>query len=280
VTKKEDIIAAAKELAEKVGHVPSYDEFLKATKISKYHVRRKFGSYTQLANEAGMTPSGHGHLVEMGALLQDWATIVRKLNKVPSIAEYDMHSRFSVRPLTRRFSSWTAIAPGMREYIEEQSMEMECRDVLDIIAEHLRAQPGRAPIFKDTSRYTAKPTFNPQEPVCGPPLIAGPMAYAPVNENGVLVLFGALARDLGFSILQVQQGFPDIVAMREIEPGRWQRVRIEAEYLSRNFVGHMHSFSGCDLIVCWENNWPECPLEVIELKKVVEDLKKCRGCGL
>ena len=25
----------------------------------------------------------------------------------------------------------------------------------------------------------------------------------------------------------------------------------------------------CDLIVCWEHNWPECPLEVIELKSLV-----------
>jgi len=24
-------------------------------------------------------------------------------------------------------------------------------------------------------------------------------------------------------------------------------------------------FWGCDLIVCWVHNWPECPVEVIEL---------------
>lgn len=274
MTRKEDIIAALKELAEKLGSVPSYDEFLKATPFSKYHVRKKFGAYTELVKEAGMTPSGHGHLVEMESLFQDWAAIVRKLNKVPTIAEYDMDSRFSVRPLTRRFTSWTAIAPGMREYIQEQGREVEFNDVLNVIGEHLRGQAKNAPIFKDTFRYTAKPTFKPDEPFCGPPLMAGPMVYAPVNENGVLVLFGAVARDLGFSILSVQQGFPDIIGMREIEPGRWQRVRIELEFESRNFLKHMHTVSGCDLIVCWENDWPECPIEVIELKKVVANLAK------
>ena len=30
----------------------------------------------------------------------------------------------------------------------------------------------------------------------------------------------------------------------------------------------------CDLIVCWENNWPECPLEVIELKTEFERLQR------
>jgi hypothetical protein len=24
---------------------------------------------------------------------------------------------------------------------------------------------------------------------------------------------------------------------------------------------------GCELLVCWENDWQECPLEVIELRK-------------
>jgi hypothetical protein len=68
--------------------------------------------------------------------------------------------------------------------------------------------------------------------------------------------------------------------MREIEPGRWQRVRIEFEYQSRNFLTHMHPLSGCDLIVCWENNWPECPLEVIELKKVIGNQQAAVGQNL
>jgi hypothetical protein len=48
-------------------------------------------------------------------------------------------------------------------------------------------------------------------------------------------------------------------------------VKIEFEYESRNFLRHMHDPNGCDLIVCWEHNWPECPLEVIELKKAVSN---------
>jgi hypothetical protein len=30
---------------------------------------------------------------------------------------------------------------------------------------------------------------------------------------------------------------------------------------------HLHNHRECDIIVCWTHNWPECPLEVIELKK-------------
>ena len=57
--------------------------------------------------------------------------------------------------------------------------------------------------------------------------------------------------------------------MRRAEGGKWQLVPIEFEYESRNFLQHLHDPNGCDLIVCWEHNWPECPLEVVELRAVM-----------
>ncbi len=46
-------------------------------------------------------------------------------------------------------------------------------------------------------------------------------------------------------------------------------MRIEFEHESRNFMKHLHDANECDLIVCWEHNWPEWPLEVVELRAVV-----------
>jgi hypothetical protein len=34
----------------------------------------------------------------------------------------------------------------------------------------------------------------------------------------------------------------------------------------------MHDPSKCDLIVCWRHNWPECPLEVLELRKLLPEV--------
>src|SRR6185312_9576094 len=58
-------------------------------------------------------------------------------------------------------------------------------------------------------------------------------------------------------------------ALRRVDREHWQRVRIEFEYESRNFLDHMHDAADCDLIVCWKHNWPDCPLEVLELKSLV-----------
>jgi hypothetical protein len=79
---------------------------------------------------------------------------------------------------------------------------------------------------------------------------------------------GAEAR---FKILRTQIECPDCEAMREVEPERWQRVGIEFEYESRNFLAHDHPLNSCDLIVCWNHNWQNCPLDVLQLSAVVKE---------
>ena len=99
-----------------------------------------------------------------------------------------------------------------------------------------------------------------------------PLAHAPTNEMGVVFLFGAMARDLGYIVTLLQAEFPDCEALRQVTPDKWQRLRIEFEFESRNFLTHGHDVNGCDMIVCWKHNWPECPLEVLELSKLVGKL--------
>ena len=85
-----------------------------------------------------------------------------------------------------------------------------------------------------------------------------------------------VARELGYLVESVQAGFPDCEAKRQIGPGKWQRVSIEFEFESRNFVEHGHPSDGCDVIVCWRHNWRECPahLEVVELSSLIRSLPK------
>ena len=100
------------------------------------------------------------------------------------------------------------------------------------------------------------------------------LRHEPVNEQGVVLLFGMLAKQMGFLVEAVQKGFPDCEAKRQIGPERWQRVSIEFEFESRNFRVHRHPLTGCDVIVCWRHNWDDCPkhIEVVELSSVVKSL--------
>ncbi len=98
------------------------------------------------------------------------------------------------------------------------------------------------------------------------------LVYSPINEDGVIFLFGRVVDDLHMYIEEIKPGFPDCVARRFTGKG-WERILIEFEYQSSNFKSHGHDPKACDMIVCWEHDWKECPLEVIELKTEINDMK-------
>jgi hypothetical protein len=118
--------------------------------------------------------------------------------------------------------------------------------------------------------FTARGLYK-DRTVMGEPFDRRPMTNAPVNELGVMVLFGMVAAGLGLQVESVQGKFPDCIARRQVAPGKWQYLRIEFEYESKNFKLHGHDPKGCDMIVCWRHNWKECPAEteVVELSRLV-----------
>jgi hypothetical protein len=268
---KEEVIAAVQECATKLGHAPSVAEFRKMTQISKSRIRKSFGTFTQLLIASGQEVQGPGHMVEMKDLFMDWAGIVRREKKVPTITDYELHSKYSPRPLVRRFGFWVNVPAGMLAYAKQEGLEGEWEDVLKIVATYPSSKEGGVPTF-GPPKPVAKSLLLDDRPIYGKPMFA-PFSFAPINEQGVLFVFGGVAHEIGFTITRVQTGFPDVEAMREIGPNKCQPIKLELEYESRNFLAHMHPLDGCDGIVCWIHNWPECPLEVIELRKVVEELR-------
>jgi hypothetical protein len=260
-------------------------------------VRKYFGSYRQALAECHLARSGAGYKVAMEELFRDWAGIVRQLKKLPSVNDYAAMSRYSPTPLMARFGVWTQVPPNMKQFMDEQGGMEEWQDVLEMIVAQEKDETEKARILMPTGRPAREWPVLVNQPVFGPfmpgpfmpgPLISGPfttgpgitgplmsgqamrpfsMLHAPVNEAGVIYLFGTMAERLGYVVTRMQTDFPDCEAMRRIEGNRWQRVSGEFEFESRNFVKHAHDVNGCNLIICWAHNWPECPLEVLELRK-------------
>lgn len=42
------------------------------------------------------------------------------------------------------------------------------------------------------------------------------LVYSPMNENGVIFLFGKIAHDLNMYVEEIKSGFPDCIARRFI----------------------------------------------------------------
>jgi hypothetical protein len=275
---KEAILATIQECAQKIGRTP-YNAELRdfCPAITRATIRMAFGTYTQALREAGLEALGRGVVVPLELLLRDWAEVARKLEKLPSMAEYEATSKYSVRPLVSRFKGWPHVPRGLEEYMVSQGLEGEYEDVLVMIRERRAAESAQTPA---PTWWPAKRERLPGAgKIFGTPLTATPLAFGPTNEQGVVFLFGMVAERLGFVVIRIQTEFPDGEALMRLDEDQWQHVRIEFEYESRNFLKHQHERSDCDVIVCWNHNWPDCPLEVVELKGVAKGMVGQGGDG-
>ena len=175
--------------------------------------------------------------------------------------------------MEKRFGGWSSVPRAFRSFAKGKR---EWAGVVALLPDSKRKEKTPA---NQSSRSTTQPNKAQHaqlhdRPTYGDPMDFRGLRHEPVNEQGVLLLFGMLAKELGYMIEAVQNGFPDCEAMRQIAPGRWQRVRIEFEFESRNFRDHGHPVDGCDVIVCWRHNWDECPehLEILDLSTIIKSL--------
>jgi len=280
---KEQLLAGIKKCARKLRRTPTVAEIQRMTGISDYKIRKHFVNVTQALHRAGLEVRGVGHPVDTLALLQDWGHVTRKLGKPPSFMDYRREGQYGVNSILTRCGAWSRVGERFQAEMARRKSEKEWADVLAIIAQwkgSTTAEGRRKMLDRRPSERVVH-----DEPQPGRKFISGRMMYGPpskipglrnepTNEAGVTYVFGRVAEKLGFEVERIQTAFPDCEALREVAQDKWQRVKIEFEYTSRNFLDHKHPPKGCDLIVCWIHNWPECPkhLEVIELRRVVRGM--------
>jgi hypothetical protein len=267
ITNKE-ILTTIKDLAEKLGRVPTNTEVERMTPVRRRHLRKYFSNFSNALRACGMENPHSGVKVPTAKLFADWARIARTLKKLPSTKAYRKLGRHSMEAVMRVCGQWSAVPRQMHAYARKNGLENKWKDVMKMIGEQCENDwptDGRMWPIPAKKRWL----FKKDRPVYGPLMSLAPMMHIPTNEAGVLFLFAAMALEMGYVATVVRRGFPDCEALREIAPNRLQRVQIEFEYLSRNFLRHRHRVDKCDIIVCWINNWPECPLEVVELSKIV-----------
>lgn len=83
----------------------------------------------------------------------------------------------------------------------------------------------------------------------------------PRNEMQVRELLAAHLPDYGYQLVCSQAEFPDWLLVSK----SGDYVYAEVEHRSSSFWRHSHNPADCDLIVCWEHDWPESPLPVLEM---------------
>lgn len=271
------VVDAIRESAKTLGRAPSRREFMRASGMTEYQVLRHFPSWREAVRAAGLDSDPTNLPLEPSVLLEDWGELVRRGRRIPTRNQYRRDGSYSPGVFERKFGPWSGIPAKFREFAGSRP---EWADVVALLpletpAALRTATPMPGVSLSPESNSTRHRHLKLQDrPTYGNPIDFRGLRHEPVNEDGVVFLFGMVARELGYLVEAVQAGFPDCEAKRQVDAGKWQRVRIEFEYESRNFRDHGHPPEGCDVIVCWRHNWPECPphLEVVELRSVIATL--------
>lgn len=98
----------------------------------------------------------------------------------------------------------------------------------------------------------------------------------PVSEMMVVYLAGFITPLFGWRTLIVREEFPDAL-FEDVKSN--EKIRVEFESSSSNFLDHKHPPSGCDAIICWQDNMSRADkarylfaknpeLKIIELRKI------------
>jgi predicted transport protein len=93
-----------------------------------------------------------------------------------------------------------------------------------------------------------------EKKIVGSPLNFRGLVYGPINEQGVVYLFGLIANDLNIRVESIQQGYPDCTAIK---------------YAGDRSIDD-HDPDKCDVLVCWEDDLPEGKRESIKGLQIYE----------
>lgn len=282
---REALVAAARTVAAKRGSTRlSIGAFCAATGINPARIYARFDDWPTLCAEAGLLPGEKPPQVSSARLLADLHAVIVAAGGFETAAVLLRRVPGSPGTYYRRFGDWAGILRALRDWVAEHAPEFAYGRELDRrLANQERRKPrgGTAP----AKLPTRPPWRSTGGRVSGPPLAFRGMACAPVNEAGVVLVFGMVAADIGYAVDAIGTAFPDCNARRLVAAGsgsaagrsgvaadRWEPVRIEFEFRSRSFLYHGHDADACDVIVCWQHDWPDCPLEVLVLEDVVASL--------
>ncbi len=287
---RDELIERMRSLSAESGarNVPKH-RFLRATGVSERYLLRTFGTYNALVEAAGLEPRhfpiAGERVFSDDELLDEVVRILRLPKSKLTRIFFEQNASVSSSVCERRFGGWLNTLRIASERLDPN----RDRDLIQRLSEYtppaLAARQSGNASAQVSEGHVPEDDVTPEHPghaqiglvganIYGDFINFRGLQHAPVNEQGVVFLFGMVCRELGYIVESVRSGFPDCEAKRRIRgaAGKWQRVRIEFEYQSRTFQAHGHDPDLCDIVVCWEDNWPNSPIEVLELRSALQKL--------
>ena len=271
---KEEIIREIRKVAEhlNVKHLKQQDFILNSTvpiNTVKYHL----GTWVEAVKAAGLEsyrnydPIENPDLVQDEDLLKELVRLYRMSGTPPTPDTLKAHGAFSLEYYTARWQSLSKAFWRAREVFPDSFVD----PVVSVSPD---------PVPDPSSIRLIPKTIKPKRPAkverkLGDPLEFRGLRFSPVDRDGVVFLFGMLAVELGFELEFVSSERPHAEGRRyfDIHREQWKHLKVEFIFKSSGF-SPVPAASGetCDLLVCWEHDSEDCPVEILELKGIIREI--------
>jgi len=269
----EELLTTMQRAAQELGTFPSLSAtaFEVHLKLHRKTIRRHFGSWEQACQLAGLQPMRRPTQgVTQDELFYNLRMVHDALGKLPR--QQDMKasalSRYGTSPYLRRFNNWnTTIEAYLRWRAAREHPEVSQQRPLSPPPQ--RPRPPQQP---EVSSHAHNDTY-------GAPMDFRGMRHEPTSRDGVLFLFSKVHQELGIIVEHLRMGgYPDCETLRQDpQTKRYTKCLIAFEVNSAAFQRHLSRKERCDLLVCWEHDWPGCPIEVLSLKDAITKLLRAGG---
>ena len=279
---KEKIIEILKNLSKQLGR-PNLSLTDIAKVIPTSAVYHYFGKVSIALKEAGLEATDSHKKGRREPkytdedLFQALYKVEREIGHEPKVNENNAHGDLSTTTYRVRFGKWRDVLAHYKKWKSENAENLQGFSIQDEIGQSAHTIKGDDSLMTENQAplIPADPKkHKPPEQFYGEPIDFRGLRHAPINEQGVVFVFAMVSRELGFNIESIQQGFPDCEGkyLYDKKKKHYAKARIEFEYRASSFQEHGHDLNQCDFIVCWENDWPECPVNIIELKTEIMKL--------
>jgi len=232
--------------------------------VGAYTVAKLWGGWDKAIEAAGLERHPlFPDKIPLIRLADEFLAVCRELGKVPTLQQLSRRSKHGHNAFTRRFGGYSGFkVKAIEHLLSTGKLPEETRVMLKTHLDGLECET--------TNQSEASPPPHAK----GRHLGFRAFAFAPTYETEVVSLFSSVADELGFEIVAQRPAFPDCEARRldDRRRARYKECLIEFEFRSSDYQKHHHPVKGCDLIVCWEHDWMECPLAVLELKSTIRQL--------
>ncbi len=207
---RDEVLDSIRTLAKDLGRTPTVEDFRERSDVTTRSLYLHFPRWRDALSAAGIDLPARFQSFTKPDLLREWGTVARRHSLLPTRLVYAREGRLPISAFDRLLGRWSGVPAKFRDFAAGNP---DWAEVLALI-------PANKPVRRKSStrNKSCPPIVSPPGPTCGNPLNFRALCNEPVNELGVILLFGSLATDLGFMVESIQGGFPDCEARHRVEP--------------------------------------------------------------